>query len=158
MTKLGIISDTHGALIDNFIDILKDCDLIIHAGDFDNLRCYEEIKSLNKPMYMVRGNCDNGNWATNIPETLAFPVEDLIFFMLHDINKLSYDFSDADVIISGHTHVYNDTTKQGIRYLNPGSCTAPRASSQCTMMIAYVDGSDIKTEKFSFDLGNKLNF
>ncbi len=33
MKKIGIISDTHGLLRPEILEILKDCDCIIHAGD-----------------------------------------------------------------------------------------------------------------------------
>ena len=33
MKKIGIISDTHGLLRSEILEILKDCDCIIHAGD-----------------------------------------------------------------------------------------------------------------------------
>ena len=32
MKKIGIISDTHGLLRSEILEILKDCDCIIHAG------------------------------------------------------------------------------------------------------------------------------
>ena len=33
MKKIGIISDTHGLLRPEILEILKGCDCIIHAGD-----------------------------------------------------------------------------------------------------------------------------
>jgi predicted phosphodiesterase len=36
-SKVGVIADTHGLLRPEAIDFLKRCDLIVHAGDIDDL-------------------------------------------------------------------------------------------------------------------------
>ena len=36
LRKIGILSDTHGLLRPEVIGILRECDAILHAGDFDN--------------------------------------------------------------------------------------------------------------------------
>ena len=41
--KIGVISDTHGLLRLNVMEILQTCDCIIHAGDFDREEILEAI-------------------------------------------------------------------------------------------------------------------
>ena len=72
MTKIGIVSDTHGVLRRGMLRVLSECDRIIHAGDFDT---EETAKTLDRmaPMYMVRGNCDLWIPSGEL-ETLSFQI------------------------------------------------------------------------------------
>ena len=54
---LGIISDTHGLLRKEVKDNLKDCDLIIHAGDIGKIEVIKNLKDISKLEY-IKGNCD----------------------------------------------------------------------------------------------------
>ena len=60
--KIGILSDTHGVLKDTFLDELQSCDYLLHAGDIGSLKCYETLKDLHVPLYIIKGNCDKGEW------------------------------------------------------------------------------------------------
>ena len=44
MYRVGIISDTHGLLRQEVLDILKTCDYIIHGGDINKDTILEELK------------------------------------------------------------------------------------------------------------------
>lgn len=147
MIQLAVISDTHGKLCQDCVDIIKSCDYVIHAGDFGTEKCYKQIKSIGTPMYMVKGNCDKGIWAVNIPDILAFRIDKLNFYLIHNIRNLPYNFPKSDIIISGHTHVYNVTDEHNVMYLNPGSCSSSRPGSKLTMMILRVTGYDVEVDK-----------
>ena len=45
--KIGIISDTHGLLRTEVLDILQSCDCIFHAGDVDRPELLDTIRSLD---------------------------------------------------------------------------------------------------------------
>lgn len=45
MTRIGVISDTHGLVRDEVYGLFKDCDIILHAGDIGN---YAVLKKLKK--------------------------------------------------------------------------------------------------------------
>ena len=53
--KVGVISDTHGILRPEVLDILRTCDHIVHAGDFDNGTVLEELEDI-APVTAVRGD------------------------------------------------------------------------------------------------------
>ena len=57
--KIGIISDTHGDIrsIDKAIPYLKECDLIIHAGDYIDDSEYIHYAT-DVEVKCVKGNCD----------------------------------------------------------------------------------------------------
>ena len=104
--KIGILSDTHGVLKDTFLDELQSCDYLLHAGDIGSLKCYETLKDLHVPLYIIKGNCDKGEWTKYLPETLAAPIGGKIFYLIHKKSDLPYPQPEADFIITGHTHHY----------------------------------------------------
>ena len=55
MKKIGIISDTHGLLRSEILEILKDCDCIIHAGDVNKPEILDTLRMMGS-IYVVRGN------------------------------------------------------------------------------------------------------
>ena len=64
MKKIGIISDTHGLLRPEILEILKDCDCIIHAGDVNKPEILDTLRMMGS-IYVVRGNNDK-DWAENL--------------------------------------------------------------------------------------------
>lgn len=133
--KIGIISDTHGIYRTDWTAYLKDCDLLIHAGDINTEKCYETIKELGIPLYAVRGNCDHGGWAEKLPEFLSVPIEGKIFYIIHNRNDLPFDLTDADFVIFGHSHCYTYYERFGKVFLNPGSAGQPRGDSRSLVIL-----------------------
>ena len=102
--KIGIISDTHGLLRTEVLDILQSCDCIFHAGDVDRPELLDTIRSLGA-LYVVRGNND-GYWAQNLRRSLNFTVGNVKFFMVHDRKDVAWELGDTQVVIFGHSHQY----------------------------------------------------
>ena len=102
--KIGIISDTHGLLRTEVLDILQSCDCIFHAGDVDRPELLDTIRSLGS-LYVVRGNND-GYWAQNLRRSLNFTVGNVKFFMVHDRKDVAWELGDTQVVIFGHSHQY----------------------------------------------------
>lgn len=65
MKKIGILSDTHGLLRPEILEILAGCDVIFHGGDINRPEIVEELQKI-APLYVVRGNNDK-EWAEAIP-------------------------------------------------------------------------------------------
>jgi putative phosphoesterase len=81
VTKIGIISDTHGLLRPEAVAELRGVELIIHAGDVGGyagedgkaeiLRALEEVA----PVVAVRGNVDTEDWGRKLREREIVEVE-----------------------------------------------------------------------------------
>ena len=71
--KIALVSDTHGVCRKELFDHIKNCDYLIHTGDFDNERTYNRFLNCGIPMYAVRGNCDHGEWASYLHEFVSVP-------------------------------------------------------------------------------------
>ena len=62
--KIGIISDTHGLLRPEVLEILRTCDCILHGGDINKPEILDQIRPLAS-VYVVRGNNDK-DWAEGL--------------------------------------------------------------------------------------------
>jgi uncharacterized protein len=119
---LGIISDTHGLIRPEVHPALRGSDLIIHAGDIGSSGVLDELKQI-APVIAVRGNVDEGTWADPLPEFELIEHHGRYFYVLHNINTLDLDpvAAGIDAVISGHSHIPRNETRNGVLYFNPGS-------------------------------------
>lgn len=139
--KIGVISDTHGSLSDTAADALKECDFLIHAGDIGSEACYRTIFQLKLPSYLVRGNCDWGSYAADMPEILSFHIDGISISLIHDLNRLFQIPADTDLVIFGHTHHYTLFERGGVTYLNPGSVSEGRGEPDSFVILETDHGS-----------------
>ena len=102
--KIGIISDTHGLLRPEVLEILKDCKYILHAGDVNKDEILDVLRSMGN-LYVVRGNNDK-DWAENLRTSLSFTIGGVKFFMVHNKKDVAWELGDIQVVIFGHTHKY----------------------------------------------------
>src|ERR1035437_1399671 len=82
MTKIGLLSDTHGYLDNRMLDLLNECDEIWHAGDLGSMIVLEKLE-LIKPVRAVYGNIDGQDMRRIIPYHQRFTIEGLDVFMTH---------------------------------------------------------------------------
>ncbi len=148
--KIGIISDTHRDIgsIDKSIPYLKECDLIIHAGD--NIDDAEYIYySTDVDVKCVKGNCDS--YSINEPYELEFSINNKKFFLCHghsydvkyglqSLLKLAKE-NNIDFVIYGHTHIPLYETIEDIVFINPGSITQPRGGNDKTFGILNLENN-----------------
>ena len=98
--KIGIISDTHGLLRPEVLEILKDCKYILHAGDVNKDEILDVLRSMGN-LYVVRGNNDK-DWAENLRTSLSFTIGGVKFFMVHNKKDVAWELGDTQVVIFGH--------------------------------------------------------
>ncbi len=120
--KVGVISDTHGLLRPEAVELLRGSEHIIHAGDIGSA---EIIPALEKiaPVTAIRGNVDTQPWARHFAETEVVELEGLHIYVIHDVNALDLNPKAAGfaAVISGHSHQPKQEMKDGVLYFNPGS-------------------------------------
>ena len=145
--KIGIISDTHGLLRPEVLEILKTCDCILHAGDVDRPEILDQLRPLGN-LYAVRGNND-GDWARGIAKVLTFQIEGVSFVMAHEWRHLIGQTEGTNVAVFGHTHKYFAEQAGHLLWLNPGSCGRSRFGQEPTMAVLSVDNKSWKIEKIN---------
>jgi len=143
--RIGIISDTHGVLRPEVIEVLKSCKYILHAGDVDRDEILDKLRPLGN-LYVVRGNND-GSWAENLRTSLSFTIAGIKFFMVHNKKDVAWDLGDTQVVVFGHSHRFFQEEKDGRLWLNPGSCGRPRFGGGLNMAVMTVDQGNYTVEK-----------
>ena len=141
---LGVISDTHGLLRPEAIDMLRGSDLIVHAGDVGSPDVLRELEEL-APVIAVRGNNDHGPWAEKLPLTESFELGHASIYVIHDANELDIDPRAAghSVVIAGHSHRPLSETRDGVLFFNPGSAGPRRFRLPISVGHILIEGSRV---------------
>ncbi|OUN83959.1 YfcE family phosphodiesterase [Flavonifractor sp. An52] len=145
--KLAILSDTHGLLRPEVVEHLKTADAILHGGDINKQSIVDQLRQY-APLYVVRGNNDK-EWAEDIPHDLTITLDGVTFYMVHNKKELPATLNGVDVVVFGHSHKYVQEEKNGILWLNPGSCGPRRFHQEITMMMAELIDGEMRVEKIS---------
>jgi putative phosphoesterase len=145
--RIAILSDTHGLLRPAVAEQLKTADVILHGGDINRQSVVDALRQY-APLYVVRGNNDKA-WAEDIPHDLTVTLEGVTFYMVHNKKELPADLDGVDVVVFGHSHKYVQEEKDGILWLNPGSCGPRRFHQEITMMMAEIEDGKIRVEKIA---------
>jgi putative phosphoesterase len=143
--KLVILSDTHGLLRPQVLHLLRNADAILHAGDI-NRQAVADTLGQYAPLYLVRGNNDK-DWAAAIPLSLQVTLGGVTFYMVHNKQDIPADLSGVDVVVYGHSHKYAQTDKDGVLWLNPGSCGPRRFHQEITLATMEVEAGTYTVEK-----------
>jgi len=95
---------------------------IIHAGDVGAPEILDQLATI-APVTAVRGNIDKGVWARGLAETEVVEVGGVSIYVLHDLGQLDLNPAAAGfaAVISGHSHIPKQETREGVLYFNPGS-------------------------------------
>ena len=119
---VGIVSDTHGLLRPEAVELLRGSEHIIHAGDIGSAEIVPELEKI-APVTAIRGNVDTQAWARRFAETEVVELAALPIYVIHDVNALDLNPKAAGfaAVISGHSHQPKQEVKDGVLYFNPGS-------------------------------------
>ena len=116
------------------LEALRGSDHVIHAGDIGSLEILEKL-SVIAPVTAVRGNVDKGAWSCNVPETDVFEAGRISIYVLHDLAHLDLNPRAAGfaIVVSGHSHIPRQETRDGVLYFNPGSAGPRRFKLPVTL-------------------------
>lgn len=150
---VGVISDTHGLLRKEVLDNLKDCNLIIHAGDIGNIELLKDLENITK-INVVRGNCDKDIEGLDIKEKEILNVLGKKIYLIHNIKDKDIDLKeqDFDIVIYGHSHKLSITKERNTIYINPGSVGPKRFKLPITMVKLYIDSNEEILNKIDKEL------
>ncbi len=131
MTRIGLLSDTHGYLDEAVFKYFADCDEIWHAGDFGTIELADQLAKF-KPVRGVYGNIDGQDVRIVYPETQKFMCEGVKVWMTHIGGypgrypakiKEKLLLHTPDLFICGHSHILKvmHDPKMHFLHLNPGA-------------------------------------
>lgn len=156
MKKIGVLSDTHlpsrfPFLPSIIIEKLKGVDLIIHAGDWEDIFFLPDLQKIAE-VIGVHGNMDNFEVKRVLPEKKLITVEKIKIGITHGsgapwgikerVKKL-FEGDNVNVIVFGHTHKATIEWEEGILFFNPGSPTDKFFTDKNTFGYIYVDGDKV---------------
>ena len=154
MTRIGLISDTHGYLDEQVFEHFKNCDEIWHAGDFGNVTITEKLKGL-KPLKGVYGNIDGYDVRSEYPEKLIWKCEEVNVFLIHTGGhpgryapgiKNELIKNETKLFICGHSHILKVIYDEKINclHINPGAAGNQGWHVVRTIVRFSIDGKEIK--------------
>ena len=147
ITQIGVISDTHGLLRPEALAALRGSAFIIHAGDIGAPEILDKLAEI-APLTAVRGNVDRESWARKIPATNVLEVGGISIYVLHSLQELDLKPEAAGfaAVISGHSHVPKQETKNGVLYFNPGSAGPRRFRLSVSVGRLHIESGHISAE------------
>ena len=171
MTKIGILSDTHGLLDRRIFEHFKDLDYICHSVDICSAEVLQALREF-KPTRAVYGNMDSGDVRYSLPEFYRFRVEEVNVLMTHiggypgKYNpwlipwfRKSLEAKNAqmpndqspinnniiDLFVCGHSHILKVQYDNQFKFLtmNPGAAGKQGWQPCQTLLRFTIDGSKI---------------
>lgn len=156
--KIGVVSDTHipvfaKKLPEEVTNRLKECDIIIHAGDIVEMSAIRDLEKITETK-AVWGNMDSAEVKNILPEKLVFEAAGKKIGVFHGrgasfkvLKSVEEAFSEKlDIVIFGHSHVPFNEMKGGTLYFNPGSVTDNVFSKKRSFGMIEIDGDDVRSE------------
>jgi putative phosphoesterase len=130
--RIAVLADTHADRLEylpkKVVDALSGVDLIIHAGDFTDLKLLTDLKRL-KEVKAVHGNMDSRQLKSILPTKEVFEVGGKRIGITHGsgapwgieerVRRL-LESDLIDIIVYGHTHRSQNKVINDILFFNPG--------------------------------------
>jgi putative phosphoesterase len=144
---IGVISDTHGLLRPEAVELLRGSDHIIHAGDIGAPGIIPELEKI-APVTAIRGNVDTQTWAQSFAETEVVELGGLYFYVIHDANAIDLNPKAAGfaAVISGHSHKPKQEVRDAVLYFNPGSAGPRRFTLPISVGRLAIAGGKVSGE------------
>ena len=169
MTRIGLLSDTHGLLDRRIFEHFKEVDEIWHAGDIGSEDVLRRLREF-KPTRAVYGNMDSGDVRYSLPEFYRFRVEEVNVLMTHiggypgKYNpwlipwfRKSLEAKNAqmvndqmvniiDLFVCGHSHILKVQYDNQFKFLtmNPGAAGKQGWQPCQTLLRFTIDKKEIK--------------
>ncbi len=161
MTKIGLLSDTHGLLDPRVFEHFREVDEIWHAGDIGSTEVLQALREF-KPTRAVYGNMDSGDVRYSLSEFYRFRVEDVNILMTHiggypgkynpwllPMFRKSQSSEDPNrriqLFVCGHSHILKVQYDRQWDFLtmNPGAAGKQGWQTMQTLLRFVIDGADI---------------
>ena len=153
MTKIGLLSDTHGDFPEQVYQYFADVDEIWHAGDIGSLEVTDKLKAF-KPLRAVYGNIDDSAIRQEFPEHNRFMVEEVDVLITHiggkpgNYSKPAFEelrLNPPKLFVCGHSHILlvKNDPRFNMLWMNPGACGNKGFHKIKTLLRFAVDGARI---------------
>ncbi|MCX2720570.1 metallophosphoesterase family protein [Lentiprolixibacter aurantiacus] len=154
MTRILLLSDTHGHMDENILKYARMADEVWHAGDIGSLEVTDQLADITR-VRAVYGNIDNAIIQKEFPLDQKFNCEQVSVWMTHiggypdrynpRVRK-EIKSKPPRLFISGHSHILKVQwdKKLDLLHMNPGACGKQGFHQVRTMLRFVIDGKEIK--------------
>ena len=159
MTRIGILSDTHGYWDDRYLKHFESCDEIWHAGDIGSMEVAEKLAAF-RPLRAVHGNIDSGDVRRIYPAIDRFTIEGTDILLKHiggypgkyDASIRQHLFvRPPRLFVCGHSHIlkvqYDKTLN--MLHINPGAAGIYGFHKVRTLVRFAIDHGEFKNLEVS---------
>ena len=164
MTKILLLSDTHGHMDKTILKYAAQADEIWHAGDIGSLSVTDRLEAL-KPVRGAHGNIDDHVIQKEFPENNRFMCEGVDVWITHiggypsRYNVLVREEirnNPPKLFICGHSHILKvmHDKKLNLLHMNPGAC-GKHGFHQVRTMLRFVINGDKISDLEVIELGKK---
>ena len=154
MTKILLLSDTHGHIDEAILKYVKQADEVWHAGDIGSFEVTDTIEKI-KPLRGVFGNIDDHIIQKEFPLHQRFMCEGVDVWITHiggyppKYNSKVIKEIKANppkLFICGHSHILKVMWDKQLQllHMNPGACGKHGFHQVRTLLRFVIDGKDIK--------------
>ncbi|MHB9056376.1 MAG: metallophosphoesterase family protein [Paludibacteraceae bacterium] len=154
MTKIGLITDTHGLFDERIYKHFEQVDEIWHAGDWGSMDVVIKLQVF-KPVRGVYGNVDGQDIRMIFPKHNRFMCEEVDVWLTHiggypgkyDMNVRPEIFNNPPkLFICGHSHILKVQYDKmlDLLHINPGSAGKYGFHQVQTIIRFEIDGSNIQ--------------
>ena len=154
MTKIGLLSDTHGYLNPSIFDHFSECNEIWHTGDIGSIEVANQLEDF-KPLRAVYGNMDGTKVRNVFPKDQRFYCEGIDVWITHiggypgrysnDVRK-RITIDPPKLFTCGHSHILKVMYDKKLKllHINPGAAGRFGQQHVSTIVRIAIDGADIK--------------
>ncbi|MBT8284858.1 MAG: metallophosphoesterase family protein [Flavobacteriaceae bacterium] len=154
MTKILLLSDTHGYLDDSILKYVRQADEVWHAGDIGTIEVADKLATI-RPLKAVHGNIDNAMIQGEYPLDQRFLCEEVDVWITHIGGypnryspriKQQIAQNPPKLFISGHSHILKVMwdKKLNLLHMNPGACGKQGFHQMRTMLRFEIDKKEIQ--------------
>lgn len=154
MTRILLLSDTHGHMDERILSYAAQADEIWHAGDIGSLEVTDALAGL-KPLRAVYGNIDDALARREFPLDNRFACEGVDVWITHiggypgkyqaRVRETMLE-NPPKLFICGHSHILKVQYDKrfDLLHMNPGACGNTGFHQVRTMLRFAIDGKEIK--------------
>ena len=159
---IGLIADSHGLVDDRIVAALGGCDIVIHAGDYLDLRVFAQFEQSR--FIWVAGNNDPATTADI--DIARVKVRGGLLVVLHGHQfpnaksrheRLRRTFDEALAVVYGHSHRRVVDQRDLPWVLNPGGAGRARTFGGPSALRMRYKRSGWQIETLRFEATNRRN-
>ena len=96
----------------------------------------------------------NSTVEPRLRETELIRLGDVFAYVIHDVSQLDIEPKAArvNVVISGHSHVPKIQERDGVLFVNPGSCGPRRFRLPISMGEILINGTQVRARTVELEL------